>query len=84
MSSVDHSHLGTHVDRNSVEGRIYKSPYYGDFMVNIDSGIQDKVEAPVDPDAVSFRSAQGRFEQPEGLLLFGLPKTGKSYPSSSL
>lgn len=84
MSSVDHSHLETHVDRNSVEARIYKSLYYGDFMVNTDSGIQDKMEAPVGPDVVSCHSAQGRFEQPEGLLLFGLPKTGKSDPSSSL
>lgn len=53
-------------------------------MVNTDSGIQDKVEAPVDPDAMSCCSAQGRFEQPEGLLLFRPPKMGKSDPSSSL
>lgn len=62
----------------------FTSLYYGYFTVNIDSGIQDKVEAAMGPDAMSCRSAQGRVEQPEGLLLFKPPKMGKSDPSSSL
>lgn len=58
----------------------FTSLYYGYFTINIDSGIQDKVEAAMGPDAMSCRSAQGRVEPTRRLASVQTSQNGQERP----